>query len=120
MSTREKWGEQGYEDARRWPKLPYGTLIAGDVIPRIDTRQVMIALLSIPPPINLPVEEPDPQPSGPDSLLYQDIIFALELGDKPEEELTRYERRRMRRLKAAIDRLQRKLKPNNFSCNSSN
>ena len=30
------WGSAGYEDARRWPLVPVGTIMAGDPIPDLD------------------------------------------------------------------------------------
>ena len=47
MTTSEKWGAHGFEDALRWPRLPSGTMAAGDPIPPHDERQLLIALRDI-------------------------------------------------------------------------
>jgi hypothetical protein len=44
ISDTFKWGSAGYEDARRWPLLPVGTITAGDPIPASDPRRVWIIL----------------------------------------------------------------------------
>jgi hypothetical protein len=40
--SRFDWGGVGYEDARSWPRLPSGTITAGDPIPSDDIRQVWL------------------------------------------------------------------------------
>ena len=41
------WGSTGYDDARRWPLLPAGTIMAGDPIPDLDARRLWIILVCI-------------------------------------------------------------------------
>ena len=106
------WGSGGYEEALRWPLLPSGTMTAGDPIPAIDPRQVWLALRCI---ITTPIPDfldklsqeedilsycgNDPFYNDP---LYEDIVFALRLDRKPEEEWSRYEKRRLRKLSERI------------------
>ena len=102
------WGCGGYEDARRWPLLPSGIMTAGDPIPDTDPRQLWLALFCI---ITTPIPDfPDKLSQEEDILsycgndplyndpLYKDISFALRLDRKPEEEWSRYEKRRLRKL----------------------
>jgi hypothetical protein len=107
------WGSHGFEDARRWPSLPLGTMTAGDRIQKTDPRQLWIILfcmLTIPifPDFwdNNPQEEEDEinayRRSDP---LLDDIFFALDLDEKPEKAWSRYEKRRMRKLAERISRL---------------
>jgi hypothetical protein len=110
LSGTLKWGSDGFEDARRWPSLPLNTMTAGDPIPEIDARQLRIALfcmITIPIPdswddISLEDEENSYRRNDP---LLDDICFALDLDEKPEEKWSRYEKRRMRRLAERISRL---------------
>jgi hypothetical protein len=106
MIANLRWGSHGFEAAQQWPLLPWGTMTAGDPIPRGDERQMMIALSAVPCPsshqIKADSESQLPRPCPP---LVRDIEFALDLGDKPEEQWTRYERRRMRQLEQRIARL---------------
>ena len=105
MMTPQKWRSHGFEDARRWPRLPSSTMTAGDPIPPRDERQLVIALCSVPPPILQLNSDSNSRPSRPVPRLLRDIAFALDLDDKPEEQWTRYERRRMRQLEQKIARL---------------
>ena len=41
------WGDAGFEEARRWPLLPSGTMTAGAPIPNIDWRQVWLAYFCV-------------------------------------------------------------------------
>jgi hypothetical protein len=69
LSAAPQWGEIGRGGARRrWPKLPVGVMTEGDPIAK---------------------QEIDP------SLSAEDCVFALRMLDKPEDEWTRMERRRM-------------------------
>jgi hypothetical protein len=108
ISKKLRWGSDGYEDARRWPLLPSGIMTAGDPIPDIDPRQLWLALRCI---ITTPIpdfldklsqEEDILSYCGNDPLYndprYKDILFALRLDGKPEEEWSRYEKRRLRKL----------------------
>jgi hypothetical protein len=68
LSAAPQWGEIGYRRARRWPMLPVGVMTEGHPIAK---------------------GEIDP------SLSAEDCAFALGMLDKPEDEWTRNERRRM-------------------------
>ena len=41
------WGDAGFEEARRWPLLPSGTMTAGAPIPNIDERQLWLAYFCV-------------------------------------------------------------------------
>ena len=77
ISAELLWGVEGVEDAERWPQLPLGTMAAGD--------PVCIA----------------PEEFGSD-LSPEERRFYQEMKQRPEEEWSRLERRRMR---ALIERL---------------
>jgi hypothetical protein len=96
-----RWGSNGYEDARRWPLLPDGTMTAGDPIPHADARQLWITVfckitVAIPDFEDNLLEEHEETHSEHSGL--DDLSFALDLDGTPEKEWTRYERRRMRRI----------------------
>ncbi len=94
------WGSDGLAQARQWPRLPCGTMSAGDPIPELDVRQVEIAVSSIALPFSQieydPYAEPEPEPPLPPFARL--LLLALDLENKPEDEWTRYEKRRMREL----------------------
>jgi hypothetical protein len=77
ISAELLWGVEGVKDAKRWPRLPLGTMAAGD--------PVCIA----------------PEEFGSD-LSPEERRFYQEMKKRPEEEWSRLERRRMR---ALIERL---------------
>jgi hypothetical protein len=77
ISAELLWGVEGVKDAKRWPRLPLGTMAAGD--------PVCIA----------------PEEFGSD-LSPEERHFYQEMKQRPEEEWSRLERRRMR---ALIERL---------------
>ena len=77
MSAELIWGMEGVKDSKRWPLLPLGTMAAGDT--------VCIA----------------PEEFGSD-LSPQERRFYQEMKERPEDEWSRLERRRMREL---IERL---------------
>lgn len=77
MSAELIWGMEGVKDSKRWPLLPLGTMPAGDA--------VCIA----------------PDGFGSD-LSPQERRFYQEMKERPEDEWSRLERRRMREL---IERL---------------
>jgi hypothetical protein len=105
------WGSVGYQDARSWPLLPVGTMMAGDPIPNIDERRVWLALFcqvtagGILDEDGLPSQEKEARISRNDKKILADFSFALDLDRKPEEEWTPYEMRRMRRVSKVISRL---------------
>ena len=45
--SRLSWGSAGFDDARRWPLIPSGTMTAGDPIPLIDWRQMWLAYFCV-------------------------------------------------------------------------
>ncbi len=112
IPTKFKWGSDGFEEVRRWPLLPSGTLTAGDPIPDIDPRRLYLAYLGV-----MSVHIPNSRQmlllsqneldnlalaEGSSDPLLDDMNFALALDEKPEEERSRYERRRMRKLPERI------------------
>lgn len=108
-----RWGSAGYEEARRWPLLPSGMLTAGNPIPDIDPRRIWLALscivtTAIPNFVDALLrsrkEEKNLSHHYSDPLL-EDINFALDLDGKPEDEWSRSEKRRMRKLSERISQL---------------
>jgi hypothetical protein len=112
MSKRFRWGSAGYEDARRWPLLPLGTMTAGDPIPDNDPRRRWLDLFCIVVPGD-PIKAfenrlsrgREEKLSRWDNQLVEDLCLALDLDEKPEEEWSGYEKRRMRRLSERLSRL---------------
>jgi hypothetical protein len=114
ISETLSWGSAGYDDARRWPKLPSGMMTAGDPIPHLDERWLWIIIFC---EITVPIagfpedlfrqDKETRSRSNKDPLdpVIEDILFALELDKKPEEELSRYEKRRMRKVAEWASRL---------------
>ncbi len=108
ISRRSRWGSTGYRDAWRWPLLPWGMMTTGDPIPHNDPRRLRLNLLQAcivleGDPIaafgkrffrkkreNLFERDNDP--------FIEEILFALDLDGKPEEEWSPYEMRRMRKI----------------------
>ncbi len=113
VSKRLKWGSVGYEEARRWPLLPSGMMTAGDPIPDIDPRELWLArfcMITFGDPISafehrLSREKEENLFDRDTDPLLKDMLFALDLDGKPEEEWSRYEKRRMRKLSERISRL---------------
>jgi hypothetical protein len=104
ISSELVWGSAGYEDARRWPLLPLDTMDRGDPIPQFGQRLwiylfCMVTSPEFPDRIDLPQEEKITDP------IARDIAFALDLDRVPEEELSRYQRRRLREIAERISRL---------------
>jgi hypothetical protein len=110
MSDTSRWGSAGFEDARRWPRLPVGTITAGDPIPDSDPRRLWIivaCMITVPFPTVDDLSRKDeevPSQRKRDPHL-QDILLALELDGKPESKWSTYERRRMRKLSEWLSRL---------------
>jgi hypothetical protein len=109
ISKRLSWGGTGIEDARRWPLLPLGKMTAGDPIPDNDDRQWELAILSVSrdpiPDFEEIISREDEEYRGKDPLI-KDFFFARALDGKPEEQWSRYEQRRMRKLSERISRLE--------------
>jgi hypothetical protein len=105
-----RWGSAGFEDARRWPMLPVGTIPAGDPIPDLDPRRLWIIAVCM---ITVPFPTVDDLSRKDEEVLsqrkrdphLQDILLALDLDGKPESKWSTYERRRMRNLSEWISRL---------------
>jgi hypothetical protein len=113
VSKTLRWGSAGFEDARRWPLLPLGTMTAGNPIPELDPRQTWLILFCMLTEPGLDFErklsrgdEEHCSDRDKDPLL-EDILFSLDLDEKPEAEWSRYEKRRMRKLLDRISRLKR-------------
>lgn len=111
VSERLRWGSNGYEDAREWPRLPSGVMTAGYPIPDLDERRLWIILfcmvtVPIPDfPSNLYHEDKEVRFDLDNDPLIEDLVLALELDRKPEQEWSRYEKRRMRKLAERVSRL---------------
>jgi hypothetical protein len=109
MSATMRWGSAGFEDARRWPMLPVGTITAGDPIPDLDPRRLWIIVacmitLPFPKVDDLCRKDEEVSQCARDPHL-QDLLLALDLDGKPESKWSSYERRRMRNLSKWISRL---------------
>src|SRR5262249_32954810 len=103
VSKKLRWGSAGYEDARRWPLLPVGTMKAGAPIPDFDPRQLWIILFCMmTEPIldfaDILSREDEETPEDRDERVIEDILLFADLDKKPEKEWSRYEKRRMRKL----------------------
>jgi hypothetical protein len=102
LSQTLSWGSGGYEAARRWPLLPSGLLEAGDPIPPNDPRWIWIALfcqITVPIPDKNTLSQADEQNrSDDDHPILESLSLLLELENNPERELSRYEKRRLRKL----------------------
>jgi len=116
ISKTLKWGSAGFEDARRWPLLPLGTMTAGDPIPDLDERRLWIVLACMMTLGDLSRFEYD-FPRVKEEIrshhdgnlgLLDDMILAFDLDGKPEEEWSRHEKRRMRKLSEQISLLERR------------
>src|SRR5262245_18514616 len=111
VSKRLNWGSAGYQDARRWPLLPIGTMTAGDPIPDLDPRRLWIIpfCMMTNPILDFAdtLSREDEEISSHRDPLVRDIFFALDLDRKPEKEWSHYEQRRMRKLAERISRLSR-------------
>jgi hypothetical protein len=115
ISSRLNWGDQGYEEAIRWPELPSGTMTAGEPIPTTDARQiwlVMFCMLTAGDPVQAVNDrfsaESEKLPSCGDSLL-DEMAWAtlLVLDERPEDDWSAYEKRRVRKLCDRVSQLQK-------------
>jgi hypothetical protein len=102
LSQTLSWGSVGYKAARRWPLLPSGLLEAGDPIPANDPRWIGIALfcqITVPIPDAKTLSQADEENrSDDDDPILESLSLLLELENNPERELSRYEKRRLRKL----------------------
>jgi hypothetical protein len=88
------WGSDGFAQARGRARLPVGIMSAGDPIPKHDARQMEIALVAAAAlPFSQFEYDPWADPEPPDPPLME--LFD-ELDNKPVQQWTRYEKRRMR------------------------
>jgi hypothetical protein len=103
LTAHLKWGSEGFEDSRRWPRLPLGMMSAGDPIPTgplkwgdpmtdFDDRRVWIAYWQ--------TKDPDPDLKYPSHYrdVNDDVKFVEDLAARPENEWSNHETRRIRRL----------------------
>jgi hypothetical protein len=110
MRPHSNWGTEGLSDAEHWPFLPSGVLTAGEPIPDKDVRQLVVAVQSIVPPAGHVPNIVDQlagvanDSSRDDRTTLDDIAVALSLGEKPSEEWSAYEKRRMRQLVRTMSR----------------
>ena len=110
-----EWGSYGLNEARNWPTLPSGTMTDGDPIASNDPRQFELAMftgLSFVTPVPnfsehlCQAAEDEFFPTR--NPLVDDVSFVLALDQKPEDEWTLYERRRVRRITEYMKREGRK------------
>jgi hypothetical protein len=96
------WGSAGFNDARRWPLLPVGTIAAGDPIPDIGVRRVVIALLCIVAPPFSNVEDlirpKEENLSRKDMDRFELFEMAIEEEMNPDRKWSSYEMSRVRKL----------------------
>jgi hypothetical protein len=100
-SERLKWGSAGYDESRRWPLLPLGTMTDGDPVSDEDARLWPLPLMNKADTIadfedNLSQKNDDN--SSPTADLLEDMTLAMDLAENPEKEkeLSRYEKHRLR------------------------
>jgi hypothetical protein len=110
ISDTLRWGSAAYEDARRWPLLPVGTITSGDPIPDSDPRRLWIILFCMitepfPDLEDLSREDEEIRSHREIDPLLQDLSLAVDLDGKPESKWSAYEKRRMRKLAERISRL---------------
>ena len=105
-----RWGVEGYEEARRWPLVPLGTMTAGDPISDFDPRRLWIAAFCTLPEGKpedfgqcLAGESEEKYFADRNSLL-GDVMLALDLDKTPEKEWSHYEKRRMLRLYERLEK----------------
>jgi hypothetical protein len=102
ITKRIAWGSKGFDDARRWPLLPNGTIAAGDPIADRDVRRVIIALWCIPAPPSLDVQDlfqpKEENLSRRDMDMLELFGMAVEEERKPDKKWSSYEMSRARRL----------------------
>jgi hypothetical protein len=106
MTATPEWGDLGFKDSERWPLLPLGVMTAGEPIPRDDRRQLVVALLSVGPPSgSIPDFFDRPSEEAQNlSPVIEDLCFAISLEQKPKQEWSAYERRRMRKFIRRVSR----------------
>ena len=111
ISEKLRWGSEGYEEARQWPLLPFGTMTAGDPIPDLDPRRLWIiefCMLLEGEPVDLarcPAGESEEIYYPDRNSLLGDIMLALDLDKTPEKEWPRYQKRRMLRLSERLEEI---------------
>ena len=98
-----KWGSTGYEESLGWPLVPLGTMMGGDPVSDEDARRWPHPLRStnketetIPDCENIVSGKHEGNDYVDDTI--SDMSLAMQVGDNPERELSRYERVRLRRL----------------------
>jgi hypothetical protein len=110
------WGDAGFEEARRWPLLPSGTMTAGAPIPNIDWRQVWLAYFCVVSGSGDPIkdrhsfeEEQEEKFSSTGNPLLDEMNRALPLILKeeanPDREWLPHEKRHIRRVAERLSRL---------------
>jgi hypothetical protein len=108
-----KWGSAGYEEARQWPYLPSGMMTAGHPIPASDERWLWIIPACMISCADFNVAEKNRFREAEKTIHREkdkfgdDLLLYLDLENKPEEEWSRYEMRRMRKLMERINRGER-------------
>jgi hypothetical protein len=110
--TMLNWGDGGYEDMRKWPLLPSGTIAAGDPIPSNDGRRIWLIPLCMVKEGDFAqalengfsIEEEPILRTG-DSLLDEMAWLFANADERPIDELPPYERRRVLKLLDRVSRL---------------
>ena len=110
------WGDAGFEEARRWPLLPSGTMTAGAPIPNIDWRQVWLAYFCVVSGSGDPIkdrhsfeEEQEEKFTSTGNPLIDEVNRAQplvsEIDARPDREWSPREKRHMRRVTERLSRL---------------
>jgi hypothetical protein len=100
-----KWGSAGYQESRRYPLLPSGTMTDGDPVSDEDAQvwpfslDMMKEAASRAAKDNLSREDQDDEDEpSPVADLVEDLKLALDVAENPDKvrELSRYEKLRLR------------------------
>jgi hypothetical protein len=113
--TMLNWGDGGYEDVRKWPLLPSGTITAGDPIPSDDWRQTwligfcMVKEGDFVQAVNERFSADEESIPSTGDVLLDEMLWATAIADERTiDELPPYEKRRVLKL---LDRVSRRARP---------
>ena len=102
ISKKLRWGSSGFDDSRRWPLLPLGTISAGDPIPDLDPRWFFIIVCSMMmepfPSLEDLSRQHEKEPSCGGKHELELLEFAVQSEIKADSEWSDYEKRRVRKL----------------------
>jgi hypothetical protein len=102
ISKKLRWGSSGFDDSRRWPLLPLGTISAGDPIPDLDPRWFFIivcCMITEPlPSLEDLSRQHEKERSCGGKRELELFEFAVQSEIKADSEWSDYEKRRVRKL----------------------